>query len=67
MLYSRGQLTFARWLMEVIMVHSELQGLRRWMLATRDAHALYAKVGFERPANPENLMQIVVPGIYLGG
>jgi GNAT superfamily N-acetyltransferase len=57
----------ARWLMEVVMGHPELQDLRRWMLVTRDAHALYAKFGFERPANAENLMQIVVPGIYLRG
>lgn len=36
----------ARWLVEVIVAHPDLQGLRRWMLATRDAHALYGKVGF---------------------
>lgn len=60
----RGQ-GLARWLMQVIMGHPDLQGLRRWMLATRGAHALYAKFGFEPPANPENLMQIVVPDIYL--
>jgi GNAT superfamily N-acetyltransferase len=57
----------ARWLMEVIMEHTELQGLRRWLLATRDAHGLYAKFGFESPANPGNMMHIVVPGIYLRG
>ena len=36
----------AKWLMECITTHPELQGLRRWMLATRDAHGLYAQYGF---------------------
>lgn len=35
-----------RWMMEVVFSHPELQGLRRWMLATRDAHGLYRKYGF---------------------
>ena len=35
------------WLMEVVAAHPRLQGLRRWMLATRDAHDLYRKTGFE--------------------
>jgi GNAT superfamily N-acetyltransferase len=34
------------WLMEVIVEHPDLQGLRRWMLATRDAHELYRKTGY---------------------
>jgi GNAT superfamily N-acetyltransferase len=34
------------WLMEVIAAHPELQGLRRWMLGTRDAHELYRKTGY---------------------
>jgi GNAT superfamily N-acetyltransferase len=36
----------AKWLMEIIQAHPELQGLRRWMLATRDAHGLYEKLGW---------------------
>lgn len=36
-----------RMLMETIDAHPDLQGLRRWVLATRDAHGLYAKFGFE--------------------
>src|SRR5262249_48954394 len=36
----------SRWLMEVISSHPELQGFRRWILLTRDAHGLYAKFGF---------------------
>lgn len=37
----------SKWLMEVIQAHPELQGLRRWILATRDAHGLYEKMGWE--------------------
>jgi GNAT superfamily N-acetyltransferase len=36
----------AKWLMEVILAHPELQGFRRWVLATKDAHSLYAQFGF---------------------
>ncbi|MFO1475540.1 MAG: GNAT family N-acetyltransferase [Verrucomicrobiota bacterium] len=55
----------SRWLMESIMGHPELQGLRRFMLATRDAQGLYAKYGFVPAAKPEELMEIVRRGIYL--
>ena len=37
----------SRWLMEVMSAHPELQGFRRWILLTRDAHGLYEKFGFE--------------------
>jgi GNAT superfamily N-acetyltransferase len=60
---SRG-LGLGKWLMEVIMGHPELQGLRRWMLATRDAHGLYRQVGFEPVAKPEALMQILRTDLY---
>ena len=46
----------AKWLMKVIMNHPDLQGLRRWMLATKDAHALYAKFGFLALDKPERIM-----------
>ena len=36
------------WLMQCVMQHPDLQGLRRWHLTTRDAHTLYRKVGFRR-------------------
>ena len=36
----------AKWLMECVSAHADLQGLRRWMLATADAHGLYAQFGF---------------------
>ena len=45
-----------KWLMEVIMKYPELQGLRRWLLATRDAHGLYAKSGFIPLDKPERIM-----------
>ena len=46
-----------KWLMETIMSHPELQGLRRFMLATRDAHSLYAQFGFTPLASPERWME----------
>jgi len=53
------------WMMRELMTHPDLQGLRRWALATRDAHGLYEKVGFAAPANPAGLMEIARPGMYL--
>jgi GNAT superfamily N-acetyltransferase len=60
----RGQ-GLSKWLMEMIISHPQLQGLRRWMLATRDAHELYQKYGFTALKNPANCMEITVPDIYL--
>jgi len=54
----------ARWLMETVLAHPDLQGLRRWMLLTHDAHALYRKVGFADAARPERIMEISRPDIY---
>jgi GNAT superfamily N-acetyltransferase len=45
-----------RWLVQTILEHSDLQGLRRWMLGTRDAHGLYAKFGFVPLENPDRYM-----------
>lgn len=53
-----------RWLMETVMAHPDLQGLRRFSLVTRDAHGLYRNVGFDPLAAPERHMEIVRPGIY---
>jgi aspartate racemase len=47
----------ARRLMEAVNRHPELQGLRRFMLVTRDAHGLYARHGFEPIRSPERFMQ----------
>ena len=60
----RGQ-GLSKRLMEAIMAYPDLQGLRRWTLATRDAHDLYRKFGFEPPKNPQTLMEITRPGLYL--
>jgi GNAT superfamily N-acetyltransferase len=54
----------SKWLMEVVMGHPDLQGLRRWTLATRDAHGLYERFGFRRPANPDRWMEIVDMDVY---
>lgn len=51
-------------LMEVIMIHPKLQGLRRWHLVTRDAHGLYQQFGFSALRNPALHMEIWEPGIY---
>ena len=42
----------------------ELQGLRRWMLATRDAHGLYESLGWSRITDPSRLMQRHFPDVY---
>ncbi|HCG5296640.1 TPA: GNAT family N-acetyltransferase [Vibrio parahaemolyticus] len=54
----------SKWLVETIVSHPELQGLRRIVLATRDAHGLYAQYGFQPIESPEMLMQIWQPNIY---
>jgi len=46
-----------KWLIETVRAHPDLQGLRRWLLATSDAHALYEQFGFV-PAEPGRLMEI---------
>ena len=55
---------YAKQLMDAVMGHPPLQGLRRIMLATRDAHGLYAGYGFDAPAHPRTLMEILRPDIY---
>ena len=52
------------WLIEAVMSHTELQGLRRWMLVTRDAHGLYRKSGFEDLKRPASIMEKTCPDIY---
>ena len=48
-----------KWLIAEILAHPELQGFRRWLLATRDAHAIYAANGFGPLPKPGNIMQFV--------
>lgn len=52
----RGQ-GLSKWLMEVILSHPDLQGFRRWVLATKDAHSLYAGFGFIALHRPERWME----------
>ena len=54
----------SQWLMECIVSHPDLQGLRRWMLATHDAHGLYAKFGFTPIKHPDSWMEIHCPDVY---
>jgi GNAT superfamily N-acetyltransferase len=51
-------------LLEVITAHPDLQGLRRFMLATADAHSLYKQFGFTELANPAVIMEILRPNVY---
>jgi GNAT superfamily N-acetyltransferase len=53
----------SRLLMQAIVDPPDLQGLRRWLLATRDAHGLYEKFGFTAPP-PGRLMERLDPDIY---
>jgi GNAT superfamily N-acetyltransferase len=56
---------YSKQLMDAIMAHPSLQGLRRFTLATFDAHGLYARYGFTAPSHPERLMERYFPKIYL--
>ena len=53
---ARGQ-GVGKWLMEIIIAHPDLQGLRRWVLATKDAHSLYSRFGFTPLKRPERWME----------
>ena len=53
------------WLVGFALAEPALQGLRRFLLATRDAHGLYEKFGFGAPRWPTAYMDIVRPDIYL--
>jgi GNAT superfamily N-acetyltransferase len=57
----------SKWLMECINSHPELQGLRRWILATRDAHGLYEKFGFTALQKPEIFMERHNSNVYDAG
>ena len=53
----------SKWLMEVMLSHPRLQGFRRWVLATKDAHALYARFGFIPLHRPERWMERADPNM----
>ncbi len=56
----------ATWLIECVHAHPDVQGLRRWMLVTRDAHGLYEKSGWKRLEEPERIMEILLRDAYRG-
>ena len=59
----RGQ-GLGKWLIEVVISHPQLQGLRRWMLMTADAHGLYQQFGFTPLARPDRAMELWFPDMY---
>jgi GNAT superfamily N-acetyltransferase len=52
-----------KWLMEILVSQPELQGLRRWVLSTRDAHGLYRQFGFTELKRPERWMERADPSM----
>jgi len=57
----------SRWLLECIMQHPALQGMRRWILLTRDAHGLYSKFGFTPLKSVGSYMELHRPDVYESG
>ena len=55
------------WFMESVLSHPDLHNLRRWMLATADAHGLYRKVGFTALSKPERIMEKLLANAYGAG
>lgn len=51
-------------LIEEVLKHPDLQGLRRFLLATKDAHGLYSQFGFKELANPSRMMEVHNPNAY---
>jgi len=56
-----------KWLIETVLSHPSLQGLRRFMLATRDAHGLYQQFGFREVAEPQRHMELLAQNPHEGG
>lgn len=54
----------SKWLMQRVVEHVELQGLRRFMLLTSDAHGLYAQFGFQPVGAPSRFMEILRADLY---
>lgn len=57
----------SKWLIESILSHPDLQRLRRFVLATQDAHGLYKRYGFEPLADSSLFMELHKPNIYQRG
>ncbi len=56
-LSTHRKLGLSKWLVQTIINSPDLQGLRRWLLATVDAHGLYKQLGFTSLEKPERFMQ----------
>jgi GNAT superfamily N-acetyltransferase len=54
-----------KWMIERLLTHPDLQGLRRTLLGTRDAHSLYARFGFTPLVEPSRFLEIHRPNLYL--
>jgi GNAT superfamily N-acetyltransferase len=52
------------WLMRCVLAHPDLQGLRRWMLASTTARGLYERLGFSPLGHPERFLEIADPDVY---
>ena len=57
----------SKWLLQTVMNHPELQGLRRWILLTGDAHGLYRQYGWTAIASPDKWMELHNKEVYKGG
>ena len=55
---------YSKEMVKAVVDHPQLQGLRRFTLATVDAHGLYEQFGFTPPLSPQSLMERYFPGIY---
>ncbi|WP_442871886.1 GNAT family N-acetyltransferase [Colwellia sp. 75C3] len=55
----------SKWLMQEILAHPQLQGIRRMALATSDAHGLYQQFGFKVLGSPASFMELHQPDVYL--
>ncbi len=58
---------YSKAIMAAVLAHPQLQGLRRFTLATGDAHGLYVQYGFTAPLFPQSLMERYFPAIYSPG
>lgn len=58
---------YGKSMVQTVLAHPQLQNLRRFTLATADAHELYAQFGFTSPLRPQSLMERYFPGIYQSG
>lgn len=54
----------SKWLMQAVIAHPDLQGLRRLLLLTSDAHELYRQFGFTEIGNAWRFMEVLRPDIY---